>query len=434
MTRFATWDHHQDSNRRIPRRSRRGGAALFVGVRRERHTARVISVSMAESGGEAGVQVPLLPDRPAGRELNRTFGCVRYVYNRALEAAPGPGTASSGGSTFVRDVGDAHRVEARPELACLSEVSHVPLQQGLRHLQGAYANFFGKRAKYPTFKSKRKSPRVGRVHPVRVSLPRRRGSRWRRWTSRSTSAGRVPCPRAPSPFTVTVSRDPAGRWHVSILVEDDDRRAARQRRTAVGIDAGSHRAGHPVHRRRRSSTRSTRSATGTARPGAARLSRKEKGSRNRAKARVKVARVHARIADRRRDLLHKLSTRIIREKPNGGHRGPGGPQHGPQPQPGPRHHDASWSELRRQLEYKADWYGRTVIAVDRFYPSSQDLLGVRGHGDSDAAGRPGLDLPVRGRHDRDVNAAINVWPPGWRFPPWRWRKTCPRLAREGNRR
>ena len=136
------------------------------------------------------------------------------------------------------------------------------------------------------------------------------------------------------------------------------------------------------------------------------LSRKAKGSANRARARVKVARVHARITGRRRDHLHKLSTRLIRETQT------------VITEDLPvrnmvRNHclasaisDASWAELRRQLEYKADWYGRTVIAVDRFYPSSKTCS---------ACGHLAATMPLNIRewvcpscgtlHDRDVNAA-----------------------------
>ena len=140
-----------------------------------------------------------------------------------------------------------------------------------------------------------------------------------------------------------------------------------------------------------------------------RFARKQKGSANRAKAKVKTARVYARITDRRRDFLHKLSTRIIRENQtviiedlsvrNM-----------------VRNHslaraisDASWSELRRQLEYKADWYGRTVVPVDRWYPSSKTCS---------ACGVIAAKMPLNIRewtcascgtiHDRDVNAALNI--------------------------
>uniref|UniRef100_UPI0013D537E8 RNA-guided endonuclease TnpB family protein n=1 Tax=Candidatus Frankia alpina TaxID=2699483 RepID=UPI0013D537E8 len=138
------------------------------------------------------------------------------------------------------------------------------------------------------------------------------------------------------------------------------------------------------------------------------LSRKQKGSRNRAKARVRVARIHGRIVDRCRDCLHTLSTRLVREN------------HTVALEDLPvrnllRNHslarsisDASWSELRRMVEYKAGWYGRTVIAVDRFYPSSKTCS---------VCGVVVAELPLHVRewecvcgavHDRDVNAAKNL--------------------------
>ena len=139
------------------------------------------------------------------------------------------------------------------------------------------------------------------------------------------------------------------------------------------------------------------------------MARKEKGSRNRDKARVKVARVHARIADRRRDHLHKLTTRLVRENQAiviedlavrnmlGNHTLACAIS------------DAAWCELRRQLEYKCAWYGRTLVVVDRFHPSSKTC--------SDCGYRVSV-LPLEVRewtcagcgavHDRDVNAACNL--------------------------
>ncbi len=139
-----------------------------------------------------------------------------------------------------------------------------------------------------------------------------------------------------------------------------------------------------------------------------RLAKKEKGSANRAKARHRVARIHARIADRRRDLLHKLSTKIIRENQTvviedlavrnmvRNHSLARAIQ------------DASWSQLRRQLEYKADWYGRTVIAIDRFYPSSKTCSTCGRIINSMPLNVRAWTCPCGATHDRDVNAAINI--------------------------
>jgi putative transposase len=339
--------------------------------------------------------------------LNRTFGSVRYVYNRALAERSAAWALEQRRVTFADTCRMLTAWKSDPQTAWLYEVSNVALQQGLQHLQQVYVNFWGKRGRYPRFKSKHKSRasatfttsgfryRDGRVTLAQMSAPL--DIRWSR-----------PLPAGAEPSSVTVSRDSSGRWHISILTECPVA-VLPPAEAAVGIDAGitslvtlstGEKIANPRHeqRDRRRLARAQRN-----------LSRKQKGSANRAKARVKVARVHARIADRRRDHLQKLSTRISRESQVviiedlsvAGM---------------VRNHtlaraisDASWSELRRQLEYKADWYGRRVVAVDRFYPSSKTCS---------ACAAITADMPLNVRewtcaacgavHDRDVNAAVNI--------------------------
>jgi putative transposase len=339
--------------------------------------------------------------------LNRTFGCVRYVWNRALAERSRAWTQDQKRVTFADTCRMLTAWKAGPETVWLYEVSNVALQQGLQHLQQAYVNFWGKRARYPQFKSKHKSKasatfttsgfrwRDGQVTLAKMAEPL--DIRWSR-----------PLPEGAEPSTVTVSRDAAGRWHISILAEETIE-PLPPATAAVGIDAGitslltlstGEKIANPKHERR------DRARLALAQR---RLSRKVKGSSNRAKAKVKVARVYARIADRRRDHLHKLSTRIIREsqtviiedltvrnmmKNHSLARAIS---------------DASWSELRRQLEYKADWHGRTLIAVDRFCPSSKTCS---------ACGVIAAKMPLSVRewecaacgavHDRDVNAAVSI--------------------------
>jgi putative transposase len=292
------------------------------------------------------------------------------------------------------------------DLAFLAEVSSVPLQQALRHLQTAFANFFAKRAKYPRFKNRKKSRqsaeytrsgftwRDGKLTLAKLAEPL--DIRWSR-----------PLPEGAAPSTVTVSRDAAGRWFVSLLCEDAITPAPATK-NAVGVDAGitslvtlstGEKIANPKHERR------DRARLAKAQR---ELSRKAKGSVNREKARQKVARVHARIADRRRDFLHKLSTRLVRENQmvviedltvrnllrNG--------------KLARAISDASWTELRSMLEYKCAWYGRSLVTVDRWFPSSK-LCGACG------TVREKLPLYVREWtcdcgtvHDRDVNAARNI--------------------------
>jgi putative transposase len=338
--------------------------------------------------------------------LNRTFGSVRYVYNRALAERSRAWTQEQRRVTFADTCRMLTAWKNEPDTAWLYEVSNVALQQGLQHLQRAYVNFWGKRAKYPTFKSKHKSRasatlttfgfswRDGRIRLAKCAEPL--DIRWSR-----------PLPEGAEPSTVTVSRDAAGRWHISILVEDAIEPLPQTSQT-VGIDAGvtslvTLSTGEKVTNPRHEQRDRVRLAKAQRN-----LARKEKGSANRAKARIKVARVHARIAARRRDHLHKLSTRIIRENQTV-------VIEDLSVRNMVRNHclaraisDAAWSELRRQLEYKADWYGRTVIAIDRFYPSSKTCS---------ACGSIVSSLPLNVRewtctcgahHDRDVNAARNI--------------------------
>jgi putative transposase len=339
--------------------------------------------------------------------LNRTFGCVRYVYNRALAERSRAWTQEQKRVTFAGTCRMLTQWKADPETAWLYEVSNVALQQGLQHLQQAYVNFWGKRAKYPQFKSKHKSNasatfttsgfryKDGQIFLAKMSEPL--DIRWSR-----------PLPDGAEPSTVTVSRDAAGRWHISVLVEETIQQYPATD-SAVGIDAGittlltlstGEKIANPRHERR------DRARLAKAQRA---MARKQKGSKNRDKAKVKVARVYARITDRRKDSLHKLSTRIIRENQTVIIEDLSVRNMVRNHSLARAIHDASWSEFRRQLEYKADWYGRTVIAVDRFYPSSKTCS---------ACGVITAKMPLNVRdwecaacgahHDRDVNAARNV--------------------------
>ncbi|AEH10715.1 transposase, IS605 OrfB family [Candidatus Protofrankia datiscae] len=340
-------------------------------------------------------------------ELNRTFGCVRKVYNLALEKRTRAWQQEQRRVSYVETSAMLTGWKKTEELAFLSEVSSVPLQQTLRHLQTAFSNFWAKRAAYPTFKSKRKSRpsaeytrsafrwRDGQLTLAKMTAPL--GIVWSR-----------PLPDGAEPSMVTVSRDPAGRWHVSVLVETTVSEPPPTG-AVVGIDAGitalltlsdGKKVSNPKHERR-DQERLARAQR--------ELAHKAKGSKNRAKAREKVARIYARIADRRRDHLHKVTTRLVRENQTiviedlnvAGM---------------VRNHslaraisDAAWGEMRRMLAYKADWYGRKLVVVDRFFPSSQtcSACGYR-DGKKPLNVREWTCQPCGTVHDRDVNAAWNI--------------------------
>ena len=180
-------------------------------------------------------QVPLLPDPRAGRRASRTFGCVRLVYNKALEERTRAYTQEGRRVSYVESSAALTQWKRTPELAFLNEVSSVPLQQALRHLQAAFANFFAKRAKYPT-SSPRRSRGRRRSTPARRSVPGRQLTLAKMGEPLHIVWSR-PLPEGAEPSTVTVSRDKAGRWFVSILVEEKIR-PLPPTGSKVGVDAG----------------------------------------------------------------------------------------------------------------------------------------------------------------------------------------------------
>jgi putative transposase len=346
------------------------------------------------------------PTDAQAAELSRTFGCVRKVYNMAL-AARTEAWARQERVNYNQTSAMLTAWKRTRELAYLNEVSSVPLQQALRHLQAAFTGFFGKRAKYPRFKSRKKSRKSAEYT---TSAFRFRGGKLTlaKMSEPLDIVWSRPLPEGVEPSTVTVSQDAAGRWFVSMLCEDPSVGPLPATDTAVGIDVGldhlltlstGEKIANPRHERR-DRTRLARAQR--------ELSRRQKGSANREKARRKVARAHARVTDRRRDHLHKLTTRLVRENQTLVIEDLTVRNMVRNRSLARASSDAAWSEFRDMLEYKAAWYGREVIAVDRFFPSS---------GLCSRCGALTGKMPLHVRtwtcgcgtaHDRDLNAANNL--------------------------
>ncbi len=215
-------------------------------------------------------------------------------------------------------------------------------------------------------------------------------------------------PMDAKPTTITVSKDAARRYFVSFLVEEDIQPLPVSPKT-VGIDLGLHDV----------VTLSTGEKTGNERffvqdekrlaRAQRRQARKQKGSKNQEKARRKVAKAHARIADRRRDFQHKLSTRLIRENQVACVESLAVKNLLQNHSLAKSIADVGWGEILRQLEYKAAWYGRSVVAIDRFFPSSKRCSGCEHLLDSLELDVRQWTCPACGTcHDRDVNAALNI--------------------------
>jgi putative transposase len=349
-------------------------------------------------------------------QLAQTFGCARYVYNQALELRTKAWQQEKKSLGYHETAAQLTQWKQEPDRAFLSEVSSVVLQQSLRNLDKAFTNFFEKRAKYPKFKSRhhRQSARYATnaftFKDGQITLARQSGPLDISWSR--------PLPDDAKILNLTVSRDTAGRYFVSILVETDIKPRKRAK-AEVGIDVGIKTLAttsdgqkienpRPLVKREQRLKKLQRS-----------VSRKAKGSNNRQKVRFKVARLHAKISDTRRDTLQKFTTKIIRE--NQAIYVEGLNVAGMIQNHNLAKHiaDASFGEIFRELAYKAEWHGRIYLPLDRFFPSSK-LCSSCGHLlDELPLSVREWDCPGCGvHHDRDINAAINIKKAGQYLLKW----------------
>ncbi|MFE1783485.1 RNA-guided endonuclease InsQ/TnpB family protein [Streptomyces sp. NPDC059506] len=354
----------------------------------------------------------LYPSAGQRSALSRAFGCARVVYNDALRARE---TARAAGLPFIPSGELSKQLTASkktPGRAWLAEVSSVVLQQSLRDLDTAYKNFFdGLRGKRP----KTGPPRFKSHKDTRQSVRFTANAGWK-----ITTGGKLRLPKVgdlavkwsrslPStPSTVTVVKDSAGRYFASFVVETGPEETLPETTPEVGIDLGLKHFAVLSDGTKIDSPRFLRRAEKRLNKAQRALSRKEKGSKNRDKARIRVARAHARVADARREFHHRLSTRLIRENQavavedlavKGLAR----------TRLAKSVHDAGWSAFVSMLEYKAARYGRTLIRIGRFEPTSQvcSQCGVQ-DGPKPLHIRVWTCSACGAVLDRDINAAVNV--------------------------
>ena len=344
------------------------------------------------------------PTKEQIKQLAHSFGCSRFVYNRFLKLKTDTYYEKKEKINYHKTSELLTELKKEKDFAWLNEISSVVLQQTLRNLDKAFTNFFARRAKYPQFKKRNSKQSIRLVNTAfsfsneKLTIAKNKEPLDIRWTRNFKG----------QPSSVTISKDCANRYFVSFAVEEKVFEFPEIGKT-IGIDVGikdvcvtsdEFKSGSPKYLRKYEMKLTKRQRQ---------LSKKVKGSKNRAKARLKVAKVHAKISDSRNDFNSKLTTKLISE--NQAIAVESLNVKGMQ-----NNHklaksiaDSSWGDFFRKLKYKAEWYGRKLLEIDRFFPSSKRC---------NHCGHINNQLKLSDRTwecpsckcilDRDVNAAKNI--------------------------
>lgn len=348
----------------------------------------------------------IFPTDEQKKQLAQTFGCVRLVFNTMLDARTKAWQQEKQHLSYHDTAKMLTELKKQEDRFFLNDVSSVCLQQTLRNLDTAFRNFFAGRAKYPTFKkaksnqSARYANNAFKFADGKITLARQTEPLEISWSR--------PLPEDAKINSLTISKDTVDRYFVSIHFETDWC-PLEDLQTSVGIDVGIKTLAVLSNGEKLENPKFLHVAEKKIKRLQRRLSKKQKGSNNRKKAKLKLAKAHAKVSDKRADYIHKFTTKTIRENQTIIVEGLSVANMLKNTRLAKSIANASWGEMFRQLEYKAEWNGRKYLELDRFFPSSK-LCSNCGH--------LLVKLPLSVRewscpkcetlHNRDENAAKNI--------------------------
>ncbi len=350
----------------------------------------------------------IYPNKEQKIQIAKTFGCCRFVYNQTL-AYHKDAYENEKKSVSKTDCNNYCNRELKKEYEWLKDVDKFALTNAIYNMDAAYRKFFKEHAGYPKFKSKRDNHKSYTTNYTNENIVV------------DFEKGRVKLPKLkmvkakpPREFegqikSATISQMPSGKYFVSILVEEEQVELPKVEKS-VGIDLGIKDLVITSDGEKIDNLKLIKKYENKLVRQQRKLAHKQKGSKNREKQRIKVAKIYEKIANTRNDYLHKISHKLINENQVIVSEDLSVSNMVKNANLAKSISDCGWSELTRQLQYKADWYGRTYVKIGRFVPSSQTchVCGYKNEETKDLTVRKWTCPQCQTEHDRDINAAINI--------------------------